>query len=477
MLQTLGNSQGHLKAGFYGYAKSGKSFTATQLAIGTKKLLNLPGPIAFFDTEAGSGYVAEMVKEQTGQDLLGVRARSFKDLMVFASDCVEAKVSVVIVDSLTHVWAELMDSYLVQLNDKRRDRNFAPLMKLEFSHWGAIKKMWSAWPDWFLNSPISVIVCGRAGAIWEFEKNEESGKKELIKAGTKMRAESEFSFESSLLVEMEREQVPDGSGGTKLVHIATVIGDRFGILDGKSCSNPTFEFFAPHIKKLKPGSHAPVNTASKTETGADLEGSGDWERERKARTILCEEVQGVIVERYPGQSAEEKKTKAALLNTIFGTRSWTAVESMPSEQLKDGLYRLRAHLGIDQAPSVPHNETDDGDLGPVKAPKTPQEASEPASAPITPPEAQKPALPPSAEQGDPGKEVLSPLDQVKILLATWKPKIREEQLIAAMVNLGSIKSESGSLAELALAEPHALTTVAEHWVDYHKVAVSLGNKA
>src|SRR5207245_10121603 len=193
-LGILGNQQGHLKAGFFGYAKSGKTFSATLLAIGTKKHLNLPGPIAFFDTEGGSGYVAEMVREQTGQDLLGVRARSFKDLMAFARDCTEANVSVAIVDSLTHVWREIMDSYLIQLNEKRRERNFAPLLKLEFSHWSSIKSLWGAWPDWFLNSPLSVIVCGRAGAIWEFEKDVETGKRELIKTGTKMKAESEFSF-------------------------------------------------------------------------------------------------------------------------------------------------------------------------------------------------------------------------------------------------------------------------------------------
>src|SRR5881394_711897 len=222
-LTKLGNEQGYLKAGFLGYQKSGKSYTSAKLAIGVRDFFKLDGPIAFFDTESGSGYIAEMVKAETGKDLLGVRARSFKDLMQFARDCITEKVSVAIVDSVTHPWRELMDSYLIQLNEKRRERKFAPLQKLEFQHWSAIKSMWEPWSEFFLNSPLHMIVCGRAGAIWEMEKNDETGRRELVQAGTKMKVEGEFGFEPSLLVEMEREQIPDGQGGFKITHRATIL--------------------------------------------------------------------------------------------------------------------------------------------------------------------------------------------------------------------------------------------------------------
>lgn len=341
ILKSLGNEQGYLKAGFLGFQKSGKTHTATLLAIGTRNHFKLKGPIAMFDSETGSGYVAEMVERETKQKLVGVRARSFRTLMEVANDCVKEKVSVLIVDSVSHVWRELCDSYLAQLNDKRKNKNLAPLQKLEFQHWAAVKGLWAEWTDFYLNSPLHIIIAGRAGFEYDMEKNDETGRKELVKTGIKMKVENEFGFEPSLLVEMDREQVPDGNGGWKIKRKATILGDRFNQIDGKECYDPTFEFFLPHVGKLIKGAHAPVDTATKTDTGADVEGNTEWERERKARAILCEEAQGLIVSIYPGQSAAEKKAKTDVIEQCFGTRSWTAVESMDSGKLKVALDALR----------------------------------------------------------------------------------------------------------------------------------------
>jgi hypothetical protein len=55
-------SAGHLKAGFLGFAKSGKTHTAVELALGTRDFLKLTGPIAMFDTERGSEYWAPRVR-------------------------------------------------------------------------------------------------------------------------------------------------------------------------------------------------------------------------------------------------------------------------------------------------------------------------------------------------------------------------------------------------------------------------------
>ena len=41
--QTLGKGQGHLKAGFLGFQGSGKTMTATLLAIGTRRHFKLAG--------------------------------------------------------------------------------------------------------------------------------------------------------------------------------------------------------------------------------------------------------------------------------------------------------------------------------------------------------------------------------------------------------------------------------------------------
>jgi len=241
---------------------------------------------------------------------------------------------------------------------------------------------------------------------------------------------------------MERDQVPDGKGGFKLVHIATVLGDRFSILDGQTQENPDFEFFKPHVAMLRSGAHAPVDTTTKTATGADVEG-GEWEKEKRQRTILCEEIQGTIVSKYPGQSADEKKAKADLLQQVFNTRSWTKVENMQSDVLRLGLQKLNQVLGITQSEML-FDPADDVPMGPTTA-------QEPAKVPAPQPE------PKSSPAGKPG----TPLAKIQELIATRKD-LDEAGLIRTLRALGSITDEN-SLAEIEQRKPSLLEAVAGSW--------------
>jgi hypothetical protein len=217
---------------------------------------------------------------------------------------------------------------------------FKPVTKLEFQHWGPIKAKWNEWTDFYLNSKLHIIICGRAGFEYDFEEKDD-GKKELIKTGVKMKTESEFGFEPSLLIEMERAH---GQDKDRMLHRATIVGDRFHELDGKSCDNPTFKFFEPHVARLTAGAHNPIDTTLKTSTGLDNDGTDSWEREKRQRTIFCEEVMALLTRHYPSQSADDKKAKAALINEAFGTGSWTKVENMRSDLIAAGLSKLRAKL-------------------------------------------------------------------------------------------------------------------------------------
>jgi hypothetical protein len=214
-----------------------------------------------------------------------------------------------------------------------------------------VKAIWAGWTDFYLNSKLHIIVCGRAGFIWDFEKDEETGKKDLIKTGIKMKGESEMGYEPSLLWEMERQQIANVHGGFRMSRQAIVLKDRFGVIDGHvgtfdqrdtdAALRQTFDFFRPHLDLLTPGAHSPVNTEKQTNMGMDDSGDDQWAKERKTRVILCEEIQGEIVAVFPGQSAAEKKMKADILQEIFHTRSWTAVEGMDSVRLREGLEKIR----------------------------------------------------------------------------------------------------------------------------------------
>jgi hypothetical protein len=356
--------QGYLKAGFLGFPKSGKTFTACLLAIAVKQHFGMAGPIAMYDTEAGSVYLRPTVKALTGENLLARRSRSFDELMRWADTCVQAGVSVALVDSITHPWRELCDSYLAQVNERRAQKRWSKQTRIEFQDWNVIKPRFAAWTDFYLNAPLHIIVCGRAGYEYDNEERDDgSGKKDLVKSGIKMKTETEFGFEPSLLVSMESEQAVAKDNARSIVRSASVLGDRFNAIDGRRAIFPStddpkealhhvFEFFRPHIELLTFGAHAPIDLQSKTDFALDEQGDDNWAAEKRQRQILCEEIQGVFVSRFPGQTAAEKKAKADLLEKTFGTRSWTKVEGTPSGKLREALGRLREATG-DRKPEEP----------------------------------------------------------------------------------------------------------------------------
>ena len=351
-------SAGWLKAGFFGFEKSGKTFTAILLACAVREHFKLDGPISMFDTETGSLYVRPIVRALTGKDLLAKKARNLDDLMQWFDACIKAKVSVALVDSMSHISDELQNSLLAQINAKRMERGWQKAMRLEFQDQARVTEKMNRFKTLYLNSPLHAIICGRAKNMWEMqERDDGTMKKDLVKVGVAMRAAAEFGYEPSLLVEMERGH--DMQDEHKLIRTATVLGDRFGVIDAKKAqfqSTPdhkkamalVYGFFKPHLDLLSPGAWSPVDTEKQTDFGVD-ENDADWASEKKQRIILCEEIQGAIVKQWPGQTTHEKQKKAEIIEAVFRTRSWTKVEGLPSDRLRAGLAKLREILSCTPA--------------------------------------------------------------------------------------------------------------------------------
>jgi hypothetical protein len=381
VLTELGKGQAYLKAGFFGFPKAGKTWTAMLLATGLRDFFKLKGPIAFIDSEGGSEYVAGKIKEATGQPLVGLKTRSFDKLIEAGKECERGDVSVMIVDSITHFWNELKAAYC----DKVGIRDF----RGGIHHIMRIKELWAPWPDFFLTSNLHIITCGRGGFEWDNIEDAE-GNLQLVKVGTKMRVETEYGFEPSLLVEMER--IRDKAGQPS-IHRANCIGDRFGILDGKSCDDPDFSFFLPHVNLLAP--HIKMDHVDTTVTSdPDVDDSGQtaWARERNQREVLSEEIMGEIVNVWPGRSAQEQKCKGHVLWAVFGTRSWANISKRTEAQLlKQGLGVMRTIL---KDPQAIQDLVDRSEAGDVKQAEYMQEPS--------PPEVIKPA---PEEGGVPAEEV------------------------------------------------------------------------
>ncbi len=350
------NTQAFVKAGFMGFQGSGKTYTASEFAKGLILLgraRQLPfgdQPLLFFDTETGSDWVRPQMAE-AGIKLLAAKTRAFSEILV-GIDEAETMGAVLLVDSLTHVWRDLCDSY-----KKKRNRR-----RLEFQDWDVLKGEWATFTDRFVNACCHIVLCGRAG--YEYDQFEdEDGKKQIEKTGIKMKAENETGYEPSLLVLMERRlRVPEhdeegGGRGRKrktkpdlhnVVRVAHVMKDRSARIDGREFEQPRFEDFLPHVEAINLGGrHLGVDTSRTSEDRFEPDGEVKWMRERRDRDIALDEIKEELVRAWPGRTDAAVKAKADCLEAVFGTRSWEAVQSWRLADLKparNALWmRLRGH--------------------------------------------------------------------------------------------------------------------------------------
>lgn len=326
MLKKASNKMAYGKVGIYGEAGAGKSRTAAEIAIGLCKTYKLDKPIGIFDTEPAWSFILPLIaKAGLPEPFVYDESRAFKDLMAWTMEAKEA-CSVLIVDSISHVWRDLQESCLARINESRRQNNKRPIASLEFQHWAPIKRQWAEFTDEYLSSKVHFIVCGRAGNVYEYQdKDDGSGKKELITVGTKMATEKEMGYEPSLLIEMFKD-LDDG----KIINTAIVQKDRADKLNGQQIKFPTFKSLKAHFETLNIGgehfgsmrnrdSREVFNDAGEDTTGAEI---------RRKEVALDEIKEELLRHHGHGMDAGTKAAKAETLDKVAGTRSWAKLESM-----------------------------------------------------------------------------------------------------------------------------------------------------
>lgn len=346
MLKKAKNRQAFAKVGLYGEAGSGKTRTAAEIAIGLHQTYKLGRPIGMFDTEPAASYIIPLFEKAGIEFLVYDESRALKDLMAFMNEA-EQSCSVVIVDSISHVWRDAQDSYLKRLNDQRAAQNKKPMYALEFHHWKPIKAAWAAFTDRFLSSKLHVIVCGRAGKIYEYQdKDDGSGKKELISTGSRMATEKELGYEPSLLIEMIKHRE-----GGKIINRALVEKDRSDALNGNEIDFPNFEKLRGHFDSLNIGGEhfASMEQRDSTELFNE-EGEDDWSHEKRQREIWCEEIRALLIlHGMDGTGNDAKFSRQKLLAEVFETGSWTKIEGMKSDKIKAGYFAMKDKLETEQS--------------------------------------------------------------------------------------------------------------------------------
>lgn len=337
-----------LKMGIYGDAGSGKTFTASQIAKGLALMTAARNggkkpPVMFLDTETGSAFVKPMF-EKAGIEFLTPEepTRAFTDLLAAVAEA-QAAGAVLIVDSMTHFWEEIREAY----TQAKRDRLKKPYAKLELPDWNIIKPEWAKFTTAFLNASAHIILCGRAGSVYEFQdKDDDSHRKEMITVGTRMAAEKGMGYEPNILVEMTSRQATGRDKKKTIIRTATVLKDRFDVLDGLQFNDPTFENFLPHINLLNiGGKHSGVGSRSSKELFPTESDPRDTSSIRRA--IVVEDAKDLLIKHIPGMSNADKTRKSDLVRKHFGA-NWVEVESLMSlDDLKAGYAALKAELEPD----------------------------------------------------------------------------------------------------------------------------------
>lgn len=330
----------HLKAGIFGFAGSGKTFTAAKIAIGLHKYIKSDKPVLFIDTETGSSYVKELFKKE-GVPIQGMKTRAFVSLMGGLKEAVDGG-NILLIDSVTHFWQEITKAYLKKNNKTRLSlRDFIPL-----------KEEWGVFPTLYLNSPIHIIMAGRAGYEWGEEQDDE-GENKLVKTGTKMKVEGDFGYEPTLSIEMEQVRENRGKVGSTFINRAWIVKDKFDEsgLKGKYFDMPTFETFLPHIRLLNIGGVAPSIDTETSSSDMIVSHQGVAKR-LKERDILSEELWAEMPLRFNSRTDEGKKAGAYFLRSAFGTLSKLAIDNLSNEKIKEGLDKLKAlpMLTMDEKP-------------------------------------------------------------------------------------------------------------------------------
>lgn len=331
LLKPAVNQTAFLKAGFFGFQGSGKTYTACEIAIGLCHLIK-NHKVAFFDTEAGSDYMIPKFKKAE-LELFVHKGRAFKDLCSIVREAEKNGFGVLIIDSISHVWREIQDAYKTRI---KRDR-------LYMQDWGSIKGQWQEFTDLFLNSHLHIIMLGRAGFEYDNEVNEDTHKKELVKVGTKMKVEAEMGYEPSLLIEMEA--ILDEKAG-RFAHIATILKDRSDLMNGQSLRNPKFADFKPIIEFLNlGGEHVAVDTQR---SSVELFKNPDYSYEelKKKRAIALEELQeALVLSGLDGRSNEAVIKRTTLLKDVFGSSSKTYIdEKVPFDKLIAGVQDIKSRM-------------------------------------------------------------------------------------------------------------------------------------
>lgn len=228
-----------LRLALYGPSGAGKTYTALRIAKG------LGGKVAVVDTEHGS---ASKYADRFEFDAADLGKKTIEEY-VETLNAARGEYDVVIIDSLSHAWQELLEEIDRIKNNSRHKGN-----------------QWSAWSEGtpkqkelieaILSFPGHVIATMRSATAWDQEKGND-GKMKPVRIGLKPEQGKGIEYEFDLLVEMSVD------------HVALVQKDRTGKFQDQTIDKPGEEFGRELAEWLSVGADAPTPPAPSPVAGKE----------------------------------------------------------------------------------------------------------------------------------------------------------------------------------------------------------------
>lgn len=191
--------QSFARIAMFGPSGAGKTYSALRMAKGLGK------KIAFIDSERGT---ASKYSTKFDFDVVNLEHKTIDEYVEYLNAAQEEGYDVVIIDSLSHGWSELLEEIDKIAKAKYRGNT------------------WSAWSEGtpkqkklvnaILNYKGHVICTMRSKTEWLQEKDEKSGKTKPVRVGLTPEQGKGIEYEFDMLIEINPE------------HYATVIKDRTG---------------------------------------------------------------------------------------------------------------------------------------------------------------------------------------------------------------------------------------------------------
>ncbi|MCK5851022.1 MAG: ATP-binding protein [Kiritimatiellae bacterium] len=318
LFQTAENLQGFAKIGLYGLAGSGKSTTAVKIAAGLARLGGETKPIYYLDTETGSDWFVERMKE-LNIPFKSAKRRDFKSLAQ-SIELAEKDGAVLIIDSISHFWTEIKEAYMQKKN----------LKFMRMMDWGPVKTTWNdGYATKFTNAKCHIIVCGRVQDI--YETITEGAAPEFIRTGDRMRAEKDFSHEPSLVLRMEsiptakedlaaaktKKQRQGIKVSSDVLIRAFVMKDRSDAMNGCQIDFPSFDDFLPHLAAVNiGGEHFGVDTSKNSQSMFDSDDIPVSEKTAHWRSLCQDAFDSMNVKEFRGWWPDNKAAVSKDCNEV-----------------------------------------------------------------------------------------------------------------------------------------------------------------